>query len=76
MISLKSERLKLSPDRRRKLWYIPILVVAMALMMLRLLVAARLLSIEEFGYFSIGILVSSTFSSMPAGRCDRGPLKA
>lgn len=32
--------------------------------MVRLLVMARLLDIAEFGYFSIGILVSSTFSML------------
>ena len=62
MSSRIHQRLKRTPGFYRQLWYMPILVAAMALMMVRLMVLARLLSIEEFGYFSIGILVSSTFS--------------
>lgn len=62
MINWISKRLSLTPDRRQKLWYLPILAASMALMMVRLLAMARLLSVEEFGFFSIGILVSSTFS--------------
>lgn len=64
MISSISKRLNLTPDRRRKVWYAPVLVVGLALMMVRLLVMARLLSIEEFGSFSVGLLVSNTFSML------------
>ena len=45
----------------QQLWYAPLLALAMALMMLRLLVMARLLDVPAFAQFSGGILVSSTF---------------
>jgi O-antigen/teichoic acid export membrane protein len=51
-------------DSRRRLaqlWYAPILTVAIVVMMARVLVFARLLSIDEFGKFNIGMLSSSTF---------------
>lgn len=64
MISWISARLGLTPERRRKLWYAPAMVLAMGLMMIRLLFVASLLSVEEFGSFSLGLLVSSTFSMM------------
>jgi len=51
----------LTTPHRRQLWYAPLLALAMALMMLRLLVMARLLDVLEFGEFSGGILISSTF---------------
>jgi O-antigen/teichoic acid export membrane protein len=53
--------LTLSPRRLRQLWYAPLLVVAMGLMMLRMLVMARLFDVPVFAEFSGGILVSSTF---------------
>lgn len=52
------------PETRRRLtqlWYAPILTFAIFVMMSRLLVFARLLSIEEFGRFNVGMLSSSTF---------------
>lgn len=55
-------RLTLTQEGRRQSWYVPILVLAMVLMMFRLLGLARFLGVEEFGYFNIGLLVSSTFS--------------
>ena len=51
----------LSPRRLRQLWYVPLLVLAMALMMLRLLVMARLFDVPTFAEFSGGMLVSATF---------------
>jgi O-antigen/teichoic acid export membrane protein len=51
----------LTPSRLRQLWYAPLLAMAMALMMVRLLVMARLLGIQSFAEFSGGILVSSSF---------------
>ncbi|KGD63455.1 hypothetical protein Y5S_03264 [Alcanivorax nanhaiticus] len=46
----------------KKLWYVPILAIAMLVMMLRPLLYARLLSHEEFAIYSAALLVSSTFS--------------
>lgn len=48
-------------QRLRRLWYAPVLGVAMGLMLLRTLVVARLLDIDGFAAFSLGLLVSSTF---------------
>jgi O-antigen/teichoic acid export membrane protein len=45
----------------RDVWYAPLLAGAMALMMARLLLFARLLTIDEFAAVSGGLLVSSTF---------------
>jgi O-antigen/teichoic acid export membrane protein len=50
--------------RRYQLWYAPLLALAMALMMLRLLAMARLLDVTAFAQFSGGILVSSTFGML------------
>lgn len=47
--------------RLQQLWYVPVLGGAMALMMLRTLLMAHLLSVEAFAAFSGGLLVSSTF---------------
>ena len=51
----------LTPRRLMQLWYAPLLVLAMALMMARLLAMARVLPVREFADFSGGILVSGTF---------------
>lgn len=48
----------------KKLWYVPILLLAMAIMMIRTLLMARLLSLEAFGEFSFGLLVSSSFNML------------
>lgn len=45
----------------KQLWYMPILAIAMAIMLGRLLIVARLLSLEEFATFSLGLLISTTF---------------
>lgn len=45
----------------KRLWYMPILAAAMALMLIRLLIVARLLPVEEFAVYSLGLLVSSSF---------------
>src|SRR5690349_14433188 len=45
----------------REFWYAPLLAAAMALMMGRLLILARLLRVEEFGALSGALLVSGTF---------------
>jgi O-antigen/teichoic acid export membrane protein len=50
-----------SRRRAMQLMYAPVLSVAIVLMMGRVLVFARLLSVEEFGRFNIGMLSSSTF---------------
>lgn len=51
----------LSPGRVRQLWYAPLLAIAMGLMMLRFVILARILSLQEFAQFSGGVLVASTF---------------
>jgi O-antigen/teichoic acid export membrane protein len=51
----------LTPHRRRQIWYGPVLAVAMALTLLRLLVYARHLGVDDFGRLSAGMLVSSGF---------------
>ncbi len=54
----------LSNRHARQLWYAPLLALAMALMMLRLLVMARLLDVPAFAVFSAGLLVSGTFCTL------------
>ncbi len=56
----------LSRHWRIQAWYIPLLVVAMGLMMLRPLLMARILAPEEFAWYSAGLLLSSTFSMLGA----------
>jgi O-antigen/teichoic acid export membrane protein len=51
----------LTPRRRRQLWYAPLLALAMGLGLSRLLVFARLLTVDQFGIFSAGVLISSSF---------------
>ncbi len=50
-----------TPRRRQQLWYGPLLGLAMALALVRLLAYARFLSIEGFGAVSACVLVSSSF---------------
>ncbi|AMO22090.1 hypothetical protein GCM10027034_23860 [Ramlibacter solisilvae] len=51
----------IAPWRAAQLWYLPLLGTAMALMMARILVMARLLDVAAFGIYSAGLLVSTTF---------------
>jgi O-antigen/teichoic acid export membrane protein len=53
--------LELSSHRLRQLWYVPLLMLAMGLVMVRMLVMARLLDLNAFAAFSAAILISSTF---------------
>ncbi|MGR3276553.1 lipopolysaccharide biosynthesis protein [Acaryochloris marina NIES-2412] len=57
-------RTKYSIKSLKKIWYVPILLIAMGIMMIRTLLMARLLSIEAFGEFSFGLLVSSSFNML------------
>lgn len=59
MTSLPS-RLK-DEGHLKQLWYVPILAMAMALMLGRMLVVARLLPVEGFATYSLGLLISSSF---------------
>lgn len=56
-----SLRTALSASRLKQLWYVPLLAMAMALMLVRTLLLARILDVPGFGAFSAGLLVSSTF---------------
>lgn len=51
----------LTARRLKQLWYLPLLGIAMALMMLRILAMARVLDVAGFGTYSAGLLVSGTF---------------
>jgi len=51
----------LTRARIQQLWYVPLLTVALGLMMVRMLVMARVLRVQEFALFSGAVLVSSTF---------------
>jgi O-antigen/teichoic acid export membrane protein len=44
-----------------KLWYVPLLASAMALMFLRLAIVAHMLPVSDFAAYSAGLLVSSSF---------------
>jgi O-antigen/teichoic acid export membrane protein len=57
-------RAMLTPHRTRQLWYVPWLGVAMALMLARTLVIARILDVRGFGEFSAGLLVSNMFGML------------
>ncbi len=48
-------------NRARGLWYAPVLGSALALMMLRLLLMARILDVQRFAQYSGGVLVSTSF---------------
>ena len=48
-------------NRLRQLSYAPLLAAAMTLMMVRLLLMARILDVPQFGSFSGGMLVASSF---------------
>lgn len=63
MIKVRRAKLlfALNSRRRRQLWYVPVLALAMGLMMMRLFVLARVLGVEDYGILSNGLLVSSTF---------------
>jgi O-antigen/teichoic acid export membrane protein len=52
---------ELTRTRIRQLWYGPVLTLAISLMMVRMLIMARLLTVPSFAQFSAGLLVSSTF---------------
>jgi O-antigen/teichoic acid export membrane protein len=54
-------RALVTPRRLRQLWYMPLLALAMALMLLRLLLMARLFDVNAFAVYSAGLLVSSSF---------------
>jgi O-antigen/teichoic acid export membrane protein len=54
----------LTPHRVRQLWYPPILGAALALMMARVLIMARLLDVQQFAAFCGGALVSGTFGML------------
>lgn len=44
--------------------YVPVVIGAMALMFARLLLAARVLDVEMFGQYSIGLLIANSFCMM------------
>lgn len=54
-------RLTESRRRRKQLWYAPVLGLAMALMMARLLWLANWLAVDDFAAVAFGLLVSSGF---------------
>lgn len=56
--------LAISASRVHQLWYAPLLAIAMALMLLRLVLVARLLDLDAFAQFSGGLLISSTFGML------------
>ncbi len=60
---MKLFRLAAEPTlhRLRKLWYAPVLALALVLMMARLLIMARLLDLSSYAVYSAGLLISSSF---------------
>lgn len=50
-----------TPRQLRQLWYLPLLAAAMAMMMARVLLMARLLDVPGFARYSAGLLVATTF---------------
>jgi O-antigen/teichoic acid export membrane protein len=53
-----------TPRRFRQLWYVPLLLIAMGLMLARVLILARLLDVPAFADLSLGLLISSTFGML------------
>jgi len=51
----------LTLHRLRQLWYVPVLALALGMMFARIPLAARVLDVPEFGLFSVGMLLSSSF---------------
>ncbi len=51
----------LTPRRVRQLWYAPVLALATAFMMLRIMLMARLFDLPGFARYSTGLLLSTTF---------------
>ena len=41
--------------------YVPVLIISMALMFARTLLAAKLVDVSEFGLFGFGVLISNSF---------------
>lgn len=58
---MNQERNQFLPRLLWKSAYFPVLIFALAIMFARLLVAARLLAVNEFASYSAGLLVSSSF---------------
>lgn len=48
----------------RRLWYVPLLSVSLVLMLVRTLLLARLLNVNQFADFGKGVLVSNTFTML------------
>lgn len=48
----------------QQLWYLPVLGLAMALMMLRIAGAARLLDVHAFAQYGTGLLMSTSFTML------------
>ena len=57
-------RARPAPHQLRRLWYVPLLSSAMALMLARMFVLAKILSVSAFAAFSKGTLVSTTFTML------------
>lgn len=51
----------LNLHRLRQFGYVPVLALALGIMFARIPLAARLLDVPEFGLFSVGMLLSSSF---------------
>lgn len=51
----------LTLHRLRQLWYVPVMALALGVMFFRIPLAARVLDVTEFGLFSVGMLLSSSF---------------
>jgi O-antigen/teichoic acid export membrane protein len=51
----------LTARQLRQLWYLPVLAVALALMMFRIMLMARLFDLPGFAEYSSGLLLSTTF---------------
>jgi O-antigen/teichoic acid export membrane protein len=54
------------PRRRKQVWYVPILGIAMAIMMARLILLAGWLSLESFAALAFGLLISSSMGIIGA----------
>jgi O-antigen/teichoic acid export membrane protein len=54
-------RAMLTARQWRQVWYLPILAIAMALMMLRIMLVARMFDLQGFAHYSAALLLSTTF---------------
>lgn len=52
---------RLTQRRKKQIWYVPFLILSTGLMFFRLLFLAKIFSVENFGFYSFGLLISGFY---------------